>query len=568
MKRPSPKPGSPSRHDWQSQSRRKAAKAQRRKAERTRRAAPPVKAGCARDTLKATPQAKGYLVHQFWQHFCLGELLHKAGAKQKFKGLAATSLMLVALLFGICDAHSVSDLTSKVRGDPVVLELCAAQDLERKQLYRFLGQIKDETYLAWLGEIIGELNRDSRTATRRNGVVIGDDTVIFRCGVKMPFVTLVYKSSGHRFGLGNIIVSTHYADTQKDYGLFFDFWRPTPKQIAEAEAKRDRNRLKIDQRKPEDVARWIEHQVTEGQAPDLVVLHGTQVGAVVVGKCEALNLAWVGVASGNRRYMVVRQNKSTISGGVQDLKERNYRPTEWLELTDIGHRAVILGKAEVNGLGAVSLVLVEDVTDQTRTVLLTRAGEAAVILPKVELALTQATEVDHSRLQVMLALLKRTRDAGVRAETAVFDRWFYVTSFITDVLALGFARVILKVKRNLTYTYRGQDYTVAQLWRLLPAKNFRRKYLRGRWVKLAALHVTHGSLGHVKLVFVKELGAHNKILQAYALMCTDPQFRNDAYMRRTNCAGKSKSVIARSAKTTASKSITRAISMLTLVILP
>ena len=44
------------------------------------------------------------------------------------------------------------------------------------------------------------------------------------------------------------------------------------------------------------------------------------------------------------------------------------------------------------------------------------------------------------------------------AETAVFDRWFYVPGFtevtlvIAQVLALGFARVILKAKRNIPYT--------------------------------------------------------------------------------------------------------------------
>ncbi len=51
---------------------------------------------------------------------------------------------------------------------------------------------------------------------------------------KMPYVTLVYKSSGQRFGLGNIIVSVHYADWHKDFPVCFDFWRPTPQHIQAA----------------------------------------------------------------------------------------------------------------------------------------------------------------------------------------------------------------------------------------------------------------------------------------------------------------------------------------------
>ncbi len=54
-------------------------------------------------------------------------------------------------------------------------------------------------------------------------------------------------------------------------------------------------RPKVDQRKPDDVARWIEHQVKHGQAPDLAILHGAQFGPVVVGKCDELGLAWIAV---------------------------------------------------------------------------------------------------------------------------------------------------------------------------------------------------------------------------------------------------------------------------------
>jgi len=35
---------------------------------------------------KAPPQARSYLVRQFWSILRLGELLHQAGVKKKFKG--------------------------------------------------------------------------------------------------------------------------------------------------------------------------------------------------------------------------------------------------------------------------------------------------------------------------------------------------------------------------------------------------------------------------------------------------------------------------------------------------
>jgi len=525
------KAGSVSRQA-QRQATKRRRQAERERRQRARQSWPPVKAGRTASEPKAQPQARSYLVRKFWEHLRLGELLHKAGVKKKFKGLPAVTLMVVALTFGVFNANSVSDLAAKAQADPVLLEACWAQGLERKQLYRFLGQVTDTMYLAWLGDIVRELQRDPRTATHWHGVVIGDDTTVFKSGKKMPYVTLVYKSSSQRFGLGNIIVSVHYADWHKDFPVCFDFWRPTPQQIQTAQDKRDRKRLKVDQRKPGDVARWIEHQVKHGQAPDLAILHGAQFGPVVVGKCDELKLAWIAIGGGRRQYTGVLQNNTRISGATaQDMLTRRYRASEWLELTDVGYRVVVVGQVDVDGVGRVSLLVAEDLADQERTLFVTRADCDEVILQRLELAVAQHADADTSRLQVMLRLLKQARQANVQAETAVFDRWFYVTGFITQVLALGFARVVTKVKRDIPYTYHGQTNTIDQLWRLIPAKRFRRQHIRGQWVKLTALHVWQEGLGQIKLVLVKELGAHNKILQRYALMCTDVTFHNDQVYR-------------------------------------
>jgi hypothetical protein len=518
------------------QAQRKATKRRRRaeweRRQRARQNWPRVKAGRASSEPKAPPQARSYVVRRFWEHLRLGELLHQAGVKQKLKGLPAATLMIVALMFGVYNANSVSDLTAQAQADPVLLEACWVQGLERKQLYRFLGQVTDEMYLAWLGDIVRELHRDPRTATHHHGVVIGDDTTVFKSGKQMPYVTLVYQSSGQRFGLGNIIVSVQYADWHKDFPVCFDFWRPTPHQIQTAQDKRDRKRLKVDQRKPDDVARWIEHQVKQGQAPDLAILHGAQFGPVVVGKCEELRLAWIALGGGRRQYLVVRPDGSRISGvPAQGLLTRRYRASEWIELTDVGYRVVIVGQADVDDIGCVSLLVAEAVADQERTLFVTRADSDEIILHRLELVVAQHADADTSRLQVMLRLLKLARQANVQAKTAVFDRWFYVTGFITQVLALGFARVVTKAKRDSPYTYHGQTCTIDQLWRLIPAKRFRRQRIRGQWVKLTALHVWQEGLGHIQLVLVKELGAHNKILQQYVLMCTDVTFRNDQVYR-------------------------------------
>ena len=80
------------------------------------------------------------MVSQFWEEFGLSAFLTSLGIR-KFKGLAASTLLFIALLFGVMDARSISDLADKVRADPVLIELCAADVVERKQLYRFLGKL-------------------------------------------------------------------------------------------------------------------------------------------------------------------------------------------------------------------------------------------------------------------------------------------------------------------------------------------------------------------------------------------------------------------------------------------
>ena len=102
-------------------------------------------------------------------------------------------------------------------------------------------------------------------------------------------------------------------------------------------------------------------------------------------------------------------------------------------------------------MGRVSLLVAEDLADQERALFVTRSDSDEVILQRLELAVAQHADADTSRLRVMLRLLKLARQADVQAETAVFDRWFYVTDFIAQVLVLGFARVVTKVKRDIPY---------------------------------------------------------------------------------------------------------------------
>ncbi len=476
---------------------------------------------------KAAPIAGPYLVRCFWEHFHLSALLHKVGVAVKHKGLPMATLMCILLLFGVLNARSVSDLSAKAAHDPLVQEVLAVDDFERKRLYRVLNKVTGEQYLAFWDEIIAELQRDPRTATRRNGVMSGDDTTIFKSGKAMPHISVVYKSSGQRFGLGYYLPSAHYADSDKHYPVGCDLHRPTPSQVQAAQDKRERKRLGLDLRKRADFVRWLQQQVQQDCAPQLVLLKGLHLCAPLVSQVEQCGLPWLGAAHPKRSYRVKSaENQRVSEGKPKHWLEKTYGESRWQRLADEGCRVLILGEADDASLGRVSLLLVEDMSDGERTLYLTRPAERETLLARVAMAwASQSSEPESTRLDVMVQLFARARRAGVQAETAVFDRWFYVPRFMRQILALGFQRVIIKTKANLTYGHRGADYTAAQLREQLRQRDYQTIRYQGQRVKLARRTVHQAGLGRVQLVFVTEFQAQrNRISQRYTLMCTDPNW--------------------------------------------
>jgi hypothetical protein len=129
----------------------------------------------------------------------------------------------------------------------------------------------------------------------------------------------------------------------------------------------------------------------------------------------------------------------------------------------------------------------------------------------------------------MIELLRQGREAGICAETATFDRWFYAVWFIQEVLALGFKRVAIKARANLRYLYRGEELTIDQLQHQVT--DYRRAPGCDRRLKFAALRVIQPGLGRIKLVFVREYSCEGKLTQEYVLMCTDPRYANHKVYR-------------------------------------
>lgn len=509
------------------------AKAQRRRQRRQKqRVAPKLQAVRAEKAVVEHPKAGGYLMQQFWAKMKFDKVLSGLG-QVKFKGLPLSTLFMVVMLFGVMDAKSDSDLSNKVKADPLLGAMYGVEQLDRQQLYRLRKRLNSDEYDEWLEHLLRQLQADPRTASRTDGVVSGDDTVFFKSGRKMPDITLVYKSSEKRFGLGYVMPTTHYADGDKNYPLFGRIHKRSEEQKQAAADKRSRRRQKLDGRRPDDEKAWLSQLVAEGRMPEVVVLRGPRLSPGFVRHCDELGLSWLGVSPANRRYTRADAPAQT----AKELLKQTVKEHQWQILNDEGARCLALGEAAATTLGQVTLILVERMADGERFLYLASpALDADEWLTLLQHALAdEQTEPENSKLRDMLALLTKSTPF-IQAQTATFDGWFYVPWFLKDVLDLGFRRVVLPAKTNREYTVKGESKTW-QAWEK-EVTDARRISVSGRHMSLRQHKVHDPDLGHVQLVFVQDIDVKKRngqpvesLGKVYCLLCSDPKWAPDKVVR-------------------------------------
>lgn len=510
-------------HEKRLADRKKNRDAKRRKKQQWK----PVHSKQANKKPQPAPSAAGYLMRKFWEFFKFDKVLE--GFEQiKHKGLPLSSLYFLLMLFGVMNAASDANLFDKVNADPLLVEMLGLELLEKQQFYRTRKRLSEDQYDEWLKHTLEKLQEDPRTASRSDGVVIGDDSVMIKTGKNMPDITIVYKSSEGYYGLGYAMPTTHYADEDKDYPLFGRLHYRSEDQKQEAEDRRLRRRKKLDGRSLEDEIKWMDELVSQERRPEVVILRGTRLCSKLTNHCEDLNLGWIGISAKNRKY-ILENGKDKTARELLKTKPKNLK---WKILNDEGIRMAWLNTAESNAIGTVSLALVDMMSEGERMLCVMSKEmneDSGTELLKSMLNLEKG-EPDKTKLHDMLELLKKS-SGFIRAETAVFDRWFHVPWFIGEVLEIsGLKRVIIKAKANRSYTMKGMAGTWEELEKEI--KKYERQTVSGRDVYLARLKVSDPDIGAVQLVFVKEINIRRsrgnmveEIGQCYALMCTDPKFK-------------------------------------------
>jgi hypothetical protein len=129
--------------------------------------------------------------------------------------------------------------------------------------------------------LVQELQKESRTASRREGVLIGDGTQKQRSysrkrGRGMRWLRVILLHGEKRFEYGYEVESTHYADTEKDYPLLSAIYEPSAERAAELEEARQRQKMGLDLRQTADRVTWLKYLIEQREDVEWIELCGRE----------------------------------------------------------------------------------------------------------------------------------------------------------------------------------------------------------------------------------------------------------------------------------------------------
>jgi len=502
---------------------RKAKRRARQLRQRRHRRQVQVHVGRAARNPKPSPRARGYLALRFWEQFKLGEALEAIGVVKE--GLPLGHILLLVMLFGLLNASSLAGLVQEVNQDTVLCAILDLEILDEKQVYRGLARLTPADYRAWMRRFVGELQRNPRTASRREGVLIGDGTQVTRShsrrrGQGQGWLRVIFLHSEKRFDYGYEVESTHYADGEKDYPLLAAIYEPSPEQQAEGAAARQRQAQGLDLRRVADRITWLKQQSAQAEQPEWVELGGRDLTRRLRTEVEALGLPWLGISGQRAVYHLTGRAQPQSARLLLQTK----RSRQWLDLPDLGYQLGWLGAA-TGAVGEVVLLLAEHLdSGQRQLYVLPPQSQTAAIEQVTRVLERDQDSQDQGRLALMVSLVEDSLQAGIQAKTGVFDRGYLAPWFIRRVLAVGLRRVIIPAKKGFQYKVAGQVYALPELWTLLREEEFETVVQEHRTYQVTSRRASVNGLGEVQLVFVRHLGRHGQVLRSFVLLCTDVQF--------------------------------------------
>ena len=176
------------------------------------------------------------------------------------------------------------------------------------------------------------------------------------------------------------------------------------------------------------------------------------------------------------------------------------------------------------GYGELRFCIVKDFQDNQLGYFLLKSNAMDAMVSIVQDFFTRQQPADNNKLKIAVHLFQRAKTAGIKAETACGDSWFFVAWFVEGVLEIeGIERFISKMKSNTEVKYKDELIKVNELWEKVPLE-----FISGRSIKAGSVIVeVKGISDPVKIVLVQELNKGGQPKARYILGCTDVTYSKD-----------------------------------------
>ena len=463
-------------------------------------------------TIEETPRGSAIFINKMIEQLGLGEIARELNM-DKHHGVKTEEIMLILILYSAYGVDSISQLEEKAKKDKALAVVIPdIEKINNKVLLYFEGCNDPATFEQLLDNAMQVMQRNSRFRSKKEGVLIVDDTGCVKTGKKMEHIEIIFDHTTRRYTLGYAIVVVSYADSKKAYPVNFEFRLRSEEEIRQAEIKTEKKKEKIDLRKKGSLLEMVELQERNSYNPKLMEVTGVNLESGILNKLDEKQIDWTGIPS-VKTPLFDREGNRWDANALKN-KTRKNKPTElqfqgWL---------IYSKKVVFKNYGTVEYTVVTDILGNELGTFLFKTIDMKTKTTLLQEYFSRQEVADSNKLKIALRDLKRAKDAGIKAETAVGDAWYCVAWFINKLLEFpGIVRFVSKLKSNYPVCYKGEWLKAGELWDRIKLRNIRGRFLR---VGCATVEIK-GLAKPVRIVFLQELDKCFRVKAEYILICTD-----------------------------------------------
>lgn len=438
---------------------------------------------------------------------------------EKHHGVSVHEIIFVLLLYSSYSVTSIAGLASKAKKDQSLASVIEdVKKIHNKVILYFQQNNGISRYEQLVDRMVSSGQNKGRLKSAKKGILIVDDSPLIKTGKMMENIEIIFDHVETRYVLGYVLVSTGYADKTKSYCVNFKFRFSTEEDRKKAQEKKLKKKEEIDLRKKGSLINWINIQINSSLEVSFVQVAGVNLDAETLKGLDIRGIDWVGLPSGKTALLDQGINRWNFELLKQDAVRTQPAILE-IEGWEVYTKPVIF-----KDYGEVVFCVVKDFQGNELGCFLLKKEATHTMVSILQEFFTRQQPADNNKLNIGLDLFERGKNAGIKAETACGDSWFFVAWFIEKVLKIeGIKRFISKMRSNAEVVYKGRVIKVKELWDIVNLEP-----VSGRSAKAGAVLVTvKGFNDPLKIVFVQELDKFGRAKARYILVCTDIHFSKE-----------------------------------------